>query len=78
MGEGSVLLLGFVAHEALSQGIKTALDSLGMPFQSGFTPSVFTFFVANFDKEPTRKHTKILDCLDLWHIGGFSCKETSV
>ena len=70
MGEGSVSLLGFVAHEALSQGIKTALHSLGMPFQGGLTPSVFTFFIADLDKEPTRKHTKILDCLNLWHNGG--------
>ena len=70
MGEGSVSLLGFVAHEALSQGIKTALDSLGMSFQGGLTPTVITFFVADFDKEPTRKDTEIFDCLDLWHIGG--------
>ena len=69
MGEGSVLLLGFVAHEALSQGIKTALDSLGMPFQGGLAPPVITFFIADLDKEPTRKDTKILDRLDLWHIG---------
>ena len=70
MGEGSVSLLGFVAHEALSQGIKTALDSLGMPFQGGLTPPMITFFIADLDKEPTRKDTKILDGLDLWHNGG--------
>ena len=70
MGEGSVSLLGVVAHEALSQGIKTALDSLGMPFQGGLTPTMITFFIADLDKEPTRKDTKILDGLDLWHNGG--------
>ena len=70
MGERSVSLLGFVAYEALSQGIKTAFDSLGMPFQGGLPPPMITFFIADLDKEPTRKDTKILDCLDLWHNGG--------
>ena len=70
MGERSVSLLGFVAHEALSQGIKTALDSLGMPFQGGLAPPVFTFVIADFDKEPTRKNAEILDGLDLWHNEG--------
>ena len=70
MGEGSVSLLGFVADEALSQGIQTALDSLGMPFQGGLAPPVFTFVIADFDKEPTRKDTEILDRLDLWHNEG--------
>ncbi len=78
MGEGIVSLLGFVAHEALSQGIKTALDSLGMPFQSGLTPTVITFFIADLDKEPTRKDTEILDCLDLWHNAGSKARRLSV
>ena len=60
-GGEEVVLLGFVASETLAERLQAAFNGLGVAFECGFTPAMIAFVVADFDKEPARKDTEILD-----------------
>ena len=68
MGRRWASLLGLIADKALSQGIKTAFNSLCMTFEGSFAPAMLTLLIADFDKEPTRQDAEILNGFNLWHF----------
>lgn len=54
-------LLGLKALKTLNQGVKAALDSLGMTFQGRLSPAMIVVLIADFDEQPARQDTEILD-----------------
>jgi hypothetical protein len=60
--------LCLVSLKALAQGIESTLNSLGVAFQGTFTPAIHSLFIGDFDEEPSREDSEILDALDLDHF----------
>ena len=54
-------LLGLKAPKTLNQGVKAAFDSLGMTFQGRLSPAMVIVLIADFDEQPARQDTEILD-----------------
>lgn len=68
-------LLGLKAPKALNQGVKAAFDRLGMTFQGRLSPAMVVVLIADFDKQPARQDTEILDGFDFHHDDGISRRE---
>lgn len=54
-------LLGLKAPKTLNQGVKAAFDGLGMTFEGRLAPAMVVVLIADFDEQPARQDTEILD-----------------
>jgi hypothetical protein len=60
-------LLSVKTRVSLRPGIKAAFNRIGVTFERSLTPSKGTSIVCDFDEQPSRRNTEILDRCNLTH-----------